>query len=159
MCAAQCNGLAFYCLLHTNPRTEAMRWHLQGAVCELQPHMKEWPLKMIKEITALGCTTLLSRLARCSFYCPNAHLYRPCTHTYTQLKLITISLMDIFQAILCGNALCIVALGFLQILMHWCLQKGNGGHACVQNDLPVLHTPATNYSWTFYHKCLKPLSY
>lgn len=76
MCAAQCNGLAFYCLPHTNPTTEGMRWHLQGAVCELQPHMKEWPLKMIKEITALGCTTLLSRLARCTSLCPNTHMHR-----------------------------------------------------------------------------------
>lgn len=73
MCAAHCNGLTFYCLPHTNPTTEGMRWHLQGAVCELQPHMKEWPLKMIKEITILGCTTLLSCLARCSSPCPGAH--------------------------------------------------------------------------------------
>lgn len=76
MCAAHCNGPAFYCLPHTNPTTEGMRWHLQGAVCELQPHMKEWPLKMIKEITILGCTTLLSCLARCSSLCPSVHARR-----------------------------------------------------------------------------------
>lgn len=99
MCAAQCNGLAFYCLLHTNPTTEGMRWHLQGAVCELQPHMKEWPLKMIKEITALGCTTLLSRLARCTSLCPHTHTHTP-TYTYTSIRgltLISISLWWIFS--------------------------------------------------------------
>lgn len=88
MCAAQCNGLAFYCLPHTNPTTEGMRWHLQGAVCELQPHMKEWPLKMIKEITALGCTTLLSRLARCTSLCPNTHMHRH-AHTYTHAYMVS----------------------------------------------------------------------
>lgn len=79
MCATHCNGPAFYCLLHTNPRTEGIRWHLQGAACELQPHMKEWPLKMIKEITILGCTTLLSCLARCTSLC----VYAVHTHTHT----------------------------------------------------------------------------
>lgn len=41
--------------------------------------------------------------------------------------------MDIFQVILCGNVLRIVALGSLQ-LMHPRLQIGNGGHAWAQND-------------------------
>lgn len=90
MCAAHCNGLAFYCLPHTNPTTEGMRWHLQGAVCELQPHMKEWPLKMIKEITILGCTTLISCLARCTSLCPGMHAHRHArtytsTHSYMNL--------------------------------------------------------------------------
>lgn len=90
MCAAHCNGLTFYCLPHTNPTTEGMRWHLQGAVCELQPHMKEWPLKMIKEITILGCTTLLSCLARCSSPCPGVRAPRlvctyACTRSYSNL--------------------------------------------------------------------------
>lgn len=107
MCAAHCNGLAFYCLPHTNPTTEGMRWHLQGAVCELQPHMKEWPLKMIKEITILGCTTPLSCLARCSSLCPSVHARRlarapACTHVRIQafileLALISISLWWIFS--------------------------------------------------------------
>lgn len=84
MCAAHCNGLTFYCLPHTNPTTEGMRWHLQGAVCELQPHMKEWPLKMIKEITILGCTTLLSCLARCSSPCPGVRWpWLVCTYART----------------------------------------------------------------------------
>lgn len=78
MCAVWCNGLAFYCLPHTNLATEGMRWHLQGTVYERQPHMKEWPLKMIKEITALGCTTPPSRLASCTSFCPNTHMH---THT------------------------------------------------------------------------------
>lgn len=101
MCAAQCNGLAFYCLPHTNPTTEGMRRHLQGAVCELQPHMKEWPLKMIKEITALGCTTLLSCLARCMSLCPNTNMHwhaqihiHTCIHG---LPLISFSLWWIFS--------------------------------------------------------------
>lgn len=87
MCAAHCNGLTFYCLPHTNPTTEGMRWHLQGAVCELQPHMKEWPLKMIKEITILGCTTLLSGLARCSSPAPACTSLGLCasTHSYSNL--------------------------------------------------------------------------
>lgn len=85
MCAAHCNGLTFYCLPHTNPTTEGMRRHLQGAVCELQPHMKEWPLKMIKEITILGCTTLLSCLARCSSPCPGVHEpWLMCTYARTR---------------------------------------------------------------------------
>lgn len=41
--------------------------------------------------------------------------------------------MDIFQVILCGNVLHIVALGSLQ-MMHPRLQIGNGGHAWAQND-------------------------
>lgn len=88
MCAAHCNGPAFYCLLHTNPTTEGMRWHLQGAACELQPHMKEWPLKMIKEITILGCTTLLSRLARCTCLCPGVRVDRR-AHTHTHAPIGT----------------------------------------------------------------------
>lgn len=80
MCGAQCNGLAFYCLPHTNLKTEGIRWHLQGNVYERQPHMKEWPLKMIKEITALGCTILLLRLARWISTCPTTHIPW-CTYT------------------------------------------------------------------------------
>lgn len=93
MCAARCNGLAFYCLLHINPTTEGMRWHLQGAVCELQPHMKEWPLKMIKEIMIHSCTTLLSCLARWASLCPTMYAHkhthvhtRTCTHSYMNLQ-------------------------------------------------------------------------
>lgn len=101
MCAAHCNGPAFYCLLHTNPTTEGMRWHLQGAVCELQPHMKEWPLKMIKEITILSCTTLLSCLARCTCLCPGVRVdrhARPHTHpSVHELALISFSLWWIFS--------------------------------------------------------------
>lgn len=87
-CAAQCNGLAFYCLPHTNLATEGMRWHLQGSVCERQPHMKEWPLKMIKEITALSCWTLLTRPARCMFLRTNTNVH---TRTYRNIHTYTLS--------------------------------------------------------------------
>lgn len=53
--------------------------------------------------------------------------------------------MDILQVILCGNVLCIVALGSLW-LMHPRLQIGNGGHTGVQAEESFLHTLITNYS-------------
>lgn len=88
MCAVQCNGPAFYCLPHTNPRAGGVKWHLRGAVCTnvcvcmwegvQHTHMKVLPLKMIKEITALCFTSLFSCLARCRI-----HL---CTHTITHAR-------------------------------------------------------------------------
>lgn len=107
-CATQCNGLAFYCLPHTNLATEGMRWHLQGSVCERQPHMKEWPLKMIKEMTALSCWTLLIRPARCMFLRTYTH---GCIGTFIHtLSLISISLWCIlfkwFSVEMLPRALC-----------------------------------------------------